>query len=289
MCYTDKYICTLKRRKTLKKFKKSLKWLIILLILVVAGFAVAFKIYTHNYYRADLNIIENFKELLSNEVHSYSDKNGTVFIPQKQEIKAVIVFYPGGKVEYTSYNGLMYELASRGYLCLLPRMPENLALLKTNAVDSLISGYQDLFDEEGDLDWYLAGHSLGGVAASVHLGNTLVPAEGKDPASNDALMTSEYKGVIFCASYPAADLSHSDLRMLSIYGSNDKVLDLTKYEESRKYWPQDSIERIIKGGNHSYFGSYGIQSGDGEPEISNYKQIIQTANIIAVWIKEGQY
>ena len=270
----------------MEKLKKSLKWILILVLVAAVGLVLAFKIYTHNYYRADVSITENFKELLSNDVHSYSDKNGTVFIPQKYKIKAVIVFYPGGKVEYTSYNGRMYELASRGYLCLLPKMPENLALLKTNAVDSLTSGYQSFFDAEGDLDWYLAGHSLGGVAASVHLGNTLVPADGGD--TEDGLMTSEYKGVIFCASYPAADLSHSTLRMLSIYGSNDKVLDLTKYEESKKYWPADSEEHILRGGIHSYFGSYGIQAGDGEPEITNFMQITQTANIIATWVSEDQ-
>lgn len=277
-----------KRRVILKKVKKFLKWILILVLLAVVGLVLAFKIYTHNYYRADISITENFKEILSNDVHSYSDKNGTVFIPQKYKIKAVIVFYPGGKVEYTSYNGLMYELASRGYLCLLPKMPENLALLKTNAVDSLTSGYEVFFDAEGDLDWYLAGHSLGGVAASVHLGNNLVPAKGEDPESEDALMTSEYKGVIFCASYPAADLSHSNLRMLSIYGSNDKVLDLEKYEESKKYWPKDTEEHILRGGIHSYFGSYGIQSGDGEPEITNFMQITQTATIIADWVSETQ-
>ena len=272
----------------MKKFKKLIKWILILVLVAVVGVIIAFKIYTHNYYRTDISITENFKELLRDEVHSYSDKNGTVFIPQKQKIKAVIVFYPGGKVEYTSYNGLMYELSSRGYLCLLPKMPENLALLKTNAVDSLTSGYQDLFDAEGDLDWYLAGHSLGGVAACVHIGNTLVPEEGENPDSENPVMTSNYKGLILCASYPTTDLSNCDMRLLSIYGSNDKVLDLEKYEESKKLWPKDSEEHVIRGGNHSYFGSYGIQEGDGEPDITNFMQITQTANIIATWVKEGQ-
>ena len=108
----------MKRRSKLEKIKKALKWILILILVIFAGLVIAFKIYTHNYYRADISRTENFKDILSNDVHSYSDKNGTVFIPQKYKIKAVIVFYPGGKVEYTAYNGLMYELASRGYLCL---------------------------------------------------------------------------------------------------------------------------------------------------------------------------
>ncbi|WP_044958895.1 alpha/beta hydrolase [Butyrivibrio sp. WCD2001] len=265
----------------MKKIKKFLKWIIIALIFIAAVLIIAFKLYTSSYYRADLSITENIQELLRNDVHSYSTKDGAVFIPQKQEIKAVIVFYPGGKVEYTSYNGLMYELAARGYICLLPRMPENLALLSTNAVDRITSGYEEFNKEAEELDWYLAGHSLGGVAACVHLGKNLIPEEGG--SSEDVTMSSEYSGIILCASYPTEDLSNSNLRLLSIYGSNDQVLDRENYEKSKKYWPKDSEEHIILGGIHSYFGSYGIQSGDGEPEISNYNQITQTADIIADW------
>ena len=272
----------------MKKFKKFLKWLLIIILVTVASLAVGFKIYTHNYYRTDISITENIKELLSNDIHSYSNKDGTVFIPQNQKIKAVIVFYPGGKVEYTSYNGLMYELAARGYLCLLPRMPENLALLRTDAVDILTRDYHKMFEEEGDLDWYLAGHSLGGVAAGVHIGNTLVPASDAASSSDGVTMLSEYKGLILCASYPTVDLTGTNLRLLSIYGSNDKVLDLDKYEESKTLWPGDSKEFIIEGGNHSYFGSYGLQNGDGAPDITNYAQITQTANIIANWVNEDQ-
>ncbi|WP_051204659.1 alpha/beta hydrolase [Butyrivibrio sp. VCD2006] len=272
----------------LEKIKKILKWIIIFILIAVVGLFVAFKFYTHNYYRTDISITDNIKELLSNEVHSYSDKNGMVFIPQKEEIKAVIVFYPGGKVEYTSYNGLMYELGARGYLCLVPKMPDNLALLNTSAVNSLTSGYESFFEERGNMDWYLAGHSLGGVAAGLHISSNPIPFNFKNDQSDDNEATSGYKGLILCASYPTTDLSDSDIRLLSIYGSCDKVLDLEKYEDSKKFWPKDSEERIIKGGNHSYFGSYGIQNGDGVPEISNYAQITQTANIIAAWIEEDQ-
>ena len=270
----------------MKKFKKFTKWLIVLLLVLVVTGIIAFKIYTTNYYRADLSIIENIEEVLSGKVHSYSDKNGTVFIPEKQEIKAVIVFYPGGKVEYSSYNGLMYELASRGYLCLLTRMPENLAVLKINAVDTLTASYPDFTAKVADVDWYIAGHSLGGVAACAHIGNNNTIAKSSTPASTSSVAKKGYTGVILCASYPTVDLSDTDLRLLSIYGSNDKVLDMEQYEASKKLWPIDSEECVIQGGIHSYFGSYGIQDKDGVPEITNYEQITQTADIIADWVSQ---
>ncbi|WP_029324537.1 alpha/beta hydrolase [Butyrivibrio sp. AE3004] len=263
----------------MKKIKNYIKWILIGIISLLIVLAIAFKIYTTNYYRADISIIQNIEELLSGKVHSYSNKNGTVFIPEKQNMKAVIVFYPGGKVEYSSYNGLMYELASRGYICLLPRMPENLALLKINAVDALTADYDRFTSYASDLDWYIAGHSLGGVAACAHVKKTL-----SDSGTTES--KTDYNGIILCASYPTVDLSDTDLRFLSIYGSNDNVLDIHQYNDNKKNWPHDSEEHIIEGGIHSYFGSYGIQDKDGIPTITNYQQIIQTADIIADWINK---
>ncbi len=173
----------------------------------------------------------------------------------------------------------MYELAARGYLCLLPKMPENLAILSINAADKLTHNHKDETSLVEDIDWYLAGHSLGGVAASSFLDDTL------NKQKDDAF---PYKGIILCASYPTIDLSDDDIRLLSIYGSDDKVLNLKNYEKSKEKWPKDSEEYVIKGGIHSYFGNYGIQNGDGTPSITNEEQIIEAADAINSWIKEDQ-
>jgi len=257
------------------KLKKITKWIAITLVATIFIAFIAFKIYTANYYRADNQIISMVENLLDSQVNSYCDDNGSVFIPEGQDIKAVIVFYPGGKVEYTAYTALMYELASNGYLCLLPKMPENLAILQVNATEVLTSNYQDQVDLVRNLDWYLAGHSLGGVAACSYLDSVL-------SSSSESGIT--YSGVILCASYPTADLSDDDIRLLSIYGSEDGVLNMDKYEASKTNWPEDSEEYVIDGGIHSYFGTYGIQDGDGEPLISNEAQIKLTASKIASWI-----
>ncbi len=260
----------------MSKIKKFVKWLFIAIICLILVAFIAFKIYTSMYYRTDNSIVHTVENLLDSEVNSYSDTNGSVFIPEKQDIRAVIVFYPGGKVEYTAYNSLMYELASRGFLCLLPKMPENLAILEVNASDVLTKNYKSNVDSVIGLDWYLAGHSLGGVAACTYLNNILT---GK----TDSDIT--YKGIIMCASYPTTDFSDSDIRLLSMYGSNDTVLNLENYESSKTYWPADSEEYIIEGGIHSYFGSYGIQNGDGQPTITNRQQTILAADKIEEWIR----
>lgn len=255
---------------TKSKVLKILKWFLIALFAIAAVFTIVFKVYTSRYYRTDKDTVNSIVRSLESKVNTYSDDNGMVFIPRNQEYEAVIVFYPGGKVEYTAYSGLMYELASRGYVCLLPRMPDNLAFLRINAVDVFIGGYEAEVGTAKELDWYLAGHSLGGVAASLFLEET----------------DDEYDGLILCASYPNADISGSDYRFLSIIGSEDKVVNKKAYDNARTYWPEHSEEYIIEGGIHSYFGCYGIQKGDGVPAVSNQEQIAETADIIANWIEK---
>jgi hypothetical protein len=114
---------------------------------------------------------------------------------------------------------------------------------------------------------------VGGVAAASYL------VDGKD---------ADYAGLILCASYTTTDFSDSDIRLLSIYGSDDGILNMSSYDESKKLWPKDSVEHVIEGGIHSFFGSYGIQEGDGMPEISCDKQIQLTADIIDKWIQDKQ-
>ena len=254
----------------MEKFKKYLKLLAILLLVLIIAAAIGFKIYTSRYYKADMDTIIALESELEPYVNSYSDDQGMVFIPENQEIKAIIAFYPGGKVEYTAYGGFMYELASRGYLCLLPEMPENLAFLGISAVDSIKKRYPDKISMVENLDWYLAGHSLGGVAATVYLSENL----------------DDYAGVILCASYPTKDFSDEDIGLLSVYGSLDKVLNMDNYEYSKAYWSEDATEYVIEGGIHSYFGCYGIQNGDGTPEITNREQIKEAADVIENWIDQ---
>lgn len=258
-----------------------------MLVLLLGGAAVAFKIYTSHYYAADkgmaLRITGEYEDL----VETYKNDDGMAFLPKNQDYRAVIVFYPGGKVEYTAYCSLMYKLASRGFVCLLARMPENIALLGVDKASTAIP--EELVVQKltgGDMDWYMAGHSLGGTAASTFISRLY---EEDDTTDGDESGTApggkgNYKGIILCGSYPLYDLKDIPIRLLSIYGSEDGVLNREAYEEKKSFWPEDSTEKVIEGGNHSYFGCYGIQEGDGVPGISNENQLDITADIIDEWI-----
>lgn len=187
----------------------------------------------------------------------------------------VIVFYPGAKVEPGAYAQLMDRLAEDGADCFLCRMPADFALFDRNMADDIKSRYDSGTLSCGENDyrhWYLAGHSLGGAAASMMLAGSNEDEQGK------------WDGIIFLASYPAGK---TEVPALSIYGSEDGVLDHNSYEESQDkgYWPEDTEEFIIEGGNHALFGSYGFQKGDRPAEISSESQQRQTAETVTDWIR----
>lgn len=172
-----------------------------------------------------------------------------VFMPEKP-VDAMI-FYPGGKVAHDAYAPLMRAYAEEGMVCILLEMPFDLAVFDMNAADD----YRNLYPEIEN--WYLGGHSLGGAMASSYLEGHL-----------DA-----YEGLILCAAYSTVDYSASDLKVVSMYGSNDEVLNAEKYEECRVNLPENVAELVIEGGNHAYFGTYGLQEGDGTAAITNEEQI----------------
>ena len=174
---------------------------------------------------------------------------------------SALIFYPGAKIEYISYLPLFMELANDGVDCFIVEMPGNLAFLGADSADSIIGGDKYSYDE-----WYISGHSLGGVAASSYATNH------KDKIS----------GLILLASYPVDDMGN--MSVLSIYGSNDKTLNKETYDESKSLMDNNLTEYVINGGNHAQFGSYGNQSGDGVATISPENQRDQTEKAILDFI-----
>ena len=174
---------------------------------------------------------------------------------------SALIFYPGAKIEYISYLPLFMELANDGVDCFIVEMPGNLAFLGADSADSIIGGDKYSYDE-----WYISGHSLGGVVASSYAINH------KDKIS----------GLILLASYPVDDMGN--MSVLSIYGSNDKTLNKETYDESKSLMDNNLTEYVINGGNHAQFGSYGNQSGDGIATISPENQRDQTEKAILDFI-----
>ena len=243
------------REQTARKRRRL--WIILgtvlaAILLVCAGFAV----YVGDYYHADAAAVQAMA--ISDDLTvGKIGRDNLVFAPPNP--KAGLIFYPGGKVEYTAYAPLMRACAEKGILCVLVKMPCNLAVLDMNAADGIAGQYPDIDA------WYIGGHSLGGAMAAAYAADH----------------SGELDGLILLAAYSTKDLSGSGLEVLSVYGSEDRVLDLEKYREYRKNLPDGVAEIVIDGGCHAGFGSYGPQKGDGTPAITNEEQIIMAASEIA--------
>ena len=93
-------------------------------------------------------------------------------------------------------------------------------------------------------------------------------------------MGGDFDGLILLGSYSTADLSGSGLTVLSVYGSEDGVMNREKYDEYKSNLPEGFTEVIIEGGNHAYFGAYGEQEGDGTATVTPAEQLRQTAEAI---------
>ena len=234
-----------------KKLRKIWKILICVCLLLTGSFLI----YTADYYHADANAD---KYLVSDaEVTVTQENDAVIFEPEKP--LAGIVFYPGAKVEYTSSAKLCHELAENGIRCCLAKMPFNLAFFGIDRAEKLM---------QNDVkDWYMAGHSLGGSMAAVF-------------ASKHA---DSLDGLILLASYSTEDLSHSGLKVLSVYGEKDGVLNRENYRKNRNNLPEKTEEKIIEVGNHAGFGQYGKQKKDGTS--SNALQIEETVSAVVSFVK----
>lgn len=230
------------------------KWLAgfgtIIILLILLGFLFL----QFNTYEAS----KEATDLLSDDGVSQGDDWLTVI---SDEIDGQIVFYQGGLVEPAAYLPLAKALSEENFQVFIPQMPLNLAILDMDVIDEIIAA------NPSDKDWWLAGHSLGGTSATIYA------KENPD----------DIEGIILLAGYPNenSDLSDLNLPILSITSTNDKVINDENYEKSKSLLPEKTSYKEIEGGNHSNFGYYGLQDGDGRSILSRTEQ----QNLVVHYIK----
>ena len=236
-----------------------------ILIAVVAALAVIILlccvclVFVLDCYEADMDAISAF--VTESEIGYTTDGAYTVF-PPVGATKGFI-FYPGAKVEHEAYLPLMEACADKGILCVLVEMPLYFPLIGSE----LAEGVQEKFPEIED--WYIGGHSLGGYAASMYLDKNL----------------DKFEGLILLASYTAVDFKGKDIDVLTVYGTEDQIMNRERYEEGLALIPEYYTELAIEGGIHAYFAMYNGQDIDFAKGITNEEQLFMTADAIAEFMK----
>lgn len=236
-----------KKRPLTKSEKNVIKIMAVAIIVVAAIFA--WLMYANDYYRA--TDVAKKAMLGNNSLVEITEEGGYyLFSKSENETDKGIVFYPGGKVEETAYAPLLAELAEEGYDVYLVKMPAKLAIFGMNAAEKIFK------EAEHITDWTMMGHSLGGAMA----------------ASFSASHDEEVDALVLLAAYSTEDLTELEIDVYSFYGSEDKVLNMEKYNEYKSNLPEDMIEEVIEGGNHANYAHYGAQEGDGEASITREEQ-----------------
>lgn len=235
---------------------KTWKKIIIIFASVVLIGTIGCGIYISDYYHATDEVFESIENNDDSVKVVEIEGQQIIFAPQNKP-KAGLIFYPGGKVQYESYAPLMEAFAKEGILSIVVHMPGNLAVLDIDAAEGIKEQYLDIEK------WYIGGHSLGGVMAASYVSEH----------------ASEYEGLLLLAAYSTVNLSDSGLNIISLYGSEDKVLKMDSYEENKNNLPEDFVEVVIEGGCHSGFAYYGEQDGDGTPIITQEEQIEKTVEV----------
>jgi hypothetical protein len=152
-----------------------------------------------------------------------------------------LIYYPGARVNPESYvPTAAATVAGRDVAVVIVDVPLNLAVLGPNRADDARAAFPAVDS------WYVGGHSLGGAMACRYA----------------AAHADELDGLVLHASYCDSDVSESGLRVLSVLGAADGVIDADRERESRSNLPGDARVIELDGVNHAGFGAYGPQRGD---------------------------
>lgn len=245
-------------RKKWSLKKKILVIVPLLLLAVLVGVGVW---YVNDYYHSD-EIAATY--LTTTDVVEVSENDWGYFF-DSEGTEDALIFYPGAKVEYTAYAPMMMMIAEKGIDVFLVKMPCNLAILGQNKA-------QEIMDQYEYENWYLSGHSLGGAMAADFTANH----------------QDEVKGLVLMAAYPTKEITEKEISVLSLYGSEDGVLNLDKVAQGKSLIAGSYLEICMEGANHAGFGNYGEQKGDGIASMTSGLQQQRTANEIASWMSQNQ-
>lgn len=243
----------MKERITVKKIAKIIG---ITLVALVIGLLT----YLGDYYHAGQTAHDAL--VSSDQVNVREEGNLTIFMPTAGQDETGFIFYPGGKVEDIAYAPLVRTLAEQGYPAVIVGMPFNLAVFNINGADAVMEAMPEI------KNWIMVGHSLGGAMASDYL------VGHEDQVS----------GLVLLGAYPNESLTRSSQPVLSLYGSADQIINQQGLAKGRDKMPQEASYYEIAGGNHSGFGNYGLQAGDGVASITPIEQqAITVKKMLEIW------
>jgi pimeloyl-ACP methyl ester carboxylesterase len=176
------------------------------------------------------------RKIETNTTLNIENGDWLIMKPKNQAITAGLILYPGANCDLAGYAPVLTPLAEQGYLVVVPRMPFNLAIFSPNAADKIRAAYPEIGN------WVLAGHSIGGAAASQYA-----------VAHDDQLA-----GLVLWDAHPSKFHSLAGLSspVAHIHRATLDGKPPPKMLEKKFLFPRDSEWIAIVGGTHMNFGSF---------------------------------
>lgn len=239
-----------------RSIRSARLWLVLLLLFGVAG--------CKTYHPME----EAVTAMAGSDQVAVSEDNGAIYFVPQAPRRQGFIFYPGAGVKPAGYAPMALDVAEAGFTVAIAKFPLNLAVLSPNRADAIRTQFPDV------TRWALGGHSLGGVMAAQYLFRN----------AGD----SDLNGLIMLAAYPgnSNDLSDSSFNAVSLFASEDRLTKPADIDNTRHLMPPNTVYHEIAGGNHSQFGWYGQQDGDGIALISRQDQALAIRDRI-VWFLDG--
>lgn len=156
------------------------------------------------------------------------------FEPADKKPTTGLIILPGGNCDPKAYAPAAHAIATRGYLTVIVPMPNCVAMpsgLKRSG--KIIEDFDEIEN------WVVGGHSVGGTAACIYAKNY-----------------DNIDGVVIWASLPPGGLEDTDIKVLTVYGSNDGRCGPEAVLANAALLPSDTIFKEIEGGNHTQFGYF---------------------------------
>ena len=186
---------------------------------------------------------------------------GIVLAPADGGSEVGLVFIPGAKVDPWAYAAILQGIVQEDHVTVVITRPWlNLAFFDPRGMDAFTSAAPEIDT------WIVGGHSLGGVRA--------------------CQLASDAEALLLFASYCSADLSDTDLPVLSLAGSEDGLSTPEKIADARPLLPAEADLVEIDGASHASFGDYGPQPGDGTPTISDDEMHTTVTDLAGPFVDE---
>lgn len=248
------------KKKTQKKGRGKVALILIAVVILLA--VTCFKIYVDNDYEP-FHTHDEYQEMAQTEIVFSDNVIALEDLDRDGDAKKTgFIFYGDNKIQRECYLPLMIELSNMGYSVYLPTTFGNIPILNLEGAAYVSRTYSHV------KTWYIVAHGQACPVAAKY-------------ASSHA---SEIAGLIFLGGYSKTDLSETSLRLFSITGSNDTILDQAEYVTMKTNDPRDTVYFEIDGGNHTGFTDTFLIRKDSEATISSEEQIHLTATAIETFL-----